>query len=266
MKITSWNINSVRKRIDLIDKLNEEINPDILCLQECKCQDADFPFDALKAKGYAHIAYYGMKGYNGVAICSRQPLVKHGRMEWTGKDDARHIWADIEAKGGVIRVHNVYIPAGGDEPDVEKNPKFAHKLDFVKELAHWSENTITHSHRQVILGDFNIAPSEYDVWSHKQLLKIISHTPVEVDLLTQFLQKGHWVDAIRHYFPEPEKLYSWWSYRAKDWQKSNRGRRLDHIWVTPDLKDFIKSADIYAKGRSWAEPSDHCPLSLILDI
>ncbi len=260
MKITSWNINSVRRRIELIDKLNQEIAPDILCLQECKCQNSDFPLEEIKAKGYEHIVYYGMKAYNGVAICSRLPITNSGRMDWTEKKDARHIWADIEG----VRIHNLYIPAGGDEPNIDKNPKFAHKLQFVKELADWSEKEIVNSQKQVIVGDFNIAPSEHDVWSHKQLLKIISHTPIETELLTKFLQKGGWIDAIRHKFPEPEKLYSWWSYRAKDWQKSNRGRRLDHIWVTPDLKEYVHKAEIYDKGRSWPEPSDHCPISIIL--
>ncbi len=260
MKITSWNINSIRKRIDLIDSLNREVAPDILCLQECKCQESDFPFEALKAKGYDHMAYYGMKGYNGVAICSRRPILQSGRMDWTGKSDARHIWADIDS----LRIHNLYIPAGGDEPDAEKNPKFAHKIAFVKALAAWSEKEIKKSAKQVIVGDFNIAPSPYDVWSHKQLLKVITHTPLEVALLEDFLQKGDWVDAIRHKIPEPEKLYSWWSYRSKDWQKSDRGRRLDHIWVSADLKDAIQSVEIHSHGRNWQPPSDHCPISIVL--
>ncbi len=265
MKITSWNINSVRRRIELIDGINQHVAPDILCLQECKAQDSDFPMADIIAKGYAHVVYYGMKAYNGVAICSKYPIINHGRMDWTGKSDARHIWADIEKPNEKpVRVHNVYIPAGGDEPDVEKNPKFAHKLQFVQELANWSQKEIAQSERQVILGDFNIAPSEHDVWSHKQLLKIISHTPQEVELLNTFQQSGRWVDAIRHIFAEPEKLYSWWSYRAKDWRKSNRGRRLDHIWVTDDLKDNIQTAEIFETARDWEVTSDHCPISIVL--
>lgn len=265
MKITSWNINSVRRRIDLIDDINRLVAPDILCLQECKAQDSDFPLLELKAKGYDHIVYYGMKAYNGVAICSKYPIVNSERMDWVGKADARHIWADIQAEGQApIRVHNVYIPAGGDVPDPDVNPKFAHKLQFVDALAAWSHQHITKAERQVILGDFNIAPSEHDVWSHKQLLKIISHTPQEVTLLNHFQQSGEWIDAIRAVYPEPEKLYSWWSYRSKDWRQSNRGRRLDHIWVTPDLAAHIQSAEIFDSTRDWDITSDHCPVSIVL--
>ncbi len=260
MKITSWNINSVRKRIDLIDKLNTKVAPDILCLQECKCQEQHFPWEEIKAKGYEYVAYYGMKAYNGVAIASRFPITDTAPMNWVDRQDARHIWADIQG----LRIHNLYIPAGGDEPDTDKNPKFAHKLQFLKELASWSEKVIKTAQKQVIVGDFNVAPSEFDVWSHKQLLKIVSHTPIEVEHLNNFLQKGAWIDAVRYKHPEPEKLYSWWSYRAKDWQKSNRGRRLDHIWVTPDLKEHIQKIEIYDKGRSWSQPSDHCPISVVL--
>lgn len=262
MRIVSWNINSVRLRLPLIDQLNEKIAPDVLCLQECKAQEKNFPFEAIKEKGYQYIAYYGMKSYNGVAICSKFPILDQGKMDRAGKlDDARHIWADIEASSNdIIRLHNVYIPAGGDIPDEEENPKFAHKLAYVKALEDWSCEIGSSSKKQVILGDFNIAPSEHDVWSHKQLLKIISHTPVEVEHLNQFQQAGAWVDAIRHVFPEPEKLFSWWSYRSKDWEKSNRGRRLDHIWVSPSLEKHIKSAGLFHEGRSWEKPSDHCPI------
>ncbi len=262
MRIVSWNINSVRLRLPLLDNLVDEINPDVICLQECKAQDQHFPYDAVIKAGFEHIVYYGMKSYNGVAICSRYPINDHGRMDWTGKtNDARHIWADVYGGSSeLIRIHNVYIPAGGDVPDAEENPKFAHKLQFVEELADWSKDQQQTDLRQVILGDFNIAPSEYDVWSHKQLLKIVSHTPQEVALLTKFQSSGQWVDAIRAIFPEPEKLYSWWSYRAKDWQKSARGRRLDHIWVSKNLQSQLKNAGIHAKGRGWEKPSDHCPI------
>ncbi|MFV0431477.1 MAG: exodeoxyribonuclease III [Alphaproteobacteria bacterium] len=265
MKITSWNINSVRRRIELINAINQNVHPDILCLQECKAQESDFPFLDIKSKGYEHIVYYGMKAYNGVAICSKFPILNHGIMNWTGKEDARHIWADIQPYSAeAIRIHNVYIPAGGDIPDAQLNPKFAHKIQFVEELAAWSQQEISQAQRQVILGDFNIAPSEYDVWSHKQLLKIITHTPQEVELLTKFQQSGGWVDAIRSQITEPEKIFSWWSYRSKDWRKSNRGRRLDHIWLTADLLPHLQAAEIFDNARDWDAPSDHCPVSIEL--
>ena len=114
---------------------------------------------------------------------------------------------------------------------------------------------------QIIVGDFNIAPHENDVWNHKQLLKVVSHTPQEIELLNRLKQKGNWVDIIRKHIPESEKLYSWWSYRARDWNISNKGRRLDHIWASPDIAAKSTSAKILREARGWQQkPSDHVPL------
>jgi hypothetical protein len=143
-----------------------------------------------------------------------------------------------------IELHNFYIPAGGDEPDVETNPRFAHKMEFLARTTDYFAARNTSQDKIVILGDFNIAPYEHDVWSHKQLLKVVSHTPGEVDALNAMLAAGDFIDVAREIIPEPEKIYTWWSYRSKDYRASNRGRRLDHIWVTPALKDAA-----LAKGR-----------------
>jgi exodeoxyribonuclease-3 len=112
----------------------------------------------------------------------------------------------------------------------------------------------------IIVGDFNIAPLENDVWSHKQLLKIVSHTPIEVEKLTLMRQSLNFIDTQRFFVDEKEKLYSWWSYRAKDPLTSNKGRRLDHIWATPNLKPYIKSMKIYQDFRTATQPSDHVPI------
>jgi exodeoxyribonuclease-3 len=103
------------------------------------------------------------------------------------------------------------------------------------------------------------------VWSHKQLLKTVSHTPIEVEVLTKMQNAIGWVDALRHFVPEDEKCYTWWSYRNKDWKKSNRGRRLDHIWVTPDLKAHLKSHLIVSEARDVVKPSDHVPVIVDFD-
>ena len=123
--------------------------------------------------------------------------------------------------------------------------------------------------KSVLVGDFNVAPGEHDVWSHKQLLKVVSHTPVEVEALAKVQAAHDWTDVARALTPEDEKLYSWWSYRARDWKKSNRGRRLDHIWVSPALKDAATKKGragfkIHEDCRSWERPSDHAPVSLKL--
>ena len=263
IKITSWNINSVRIRIPLIEKLIAEVNPDVLCLQETKVIDDLFPSKDLRALGFEHLAYAGQKSYNGVAILSRLPLGDVEAKDIIGTAEKRHISAKL-ANG--ITLHNFYIPAGGDIPCVKENPKFKDKLNFVDTLGSWSAGLDSKNEKNIIVGDFNIAPHEHDVWSHKQLLKIVSHTPIEVEKLLAFKQAANWIDTARHFTPEAEKLYSWWSYRNKDWQKSNRGRRLDHIWVTESLKTHLKSYHTLSDARNWERPSDHVPITLELAI
>jgi exodeoxyribonuclease-3 len=267
MKIATWNINSVRLRIDQVVRFLTREAPDALCLQEIKCRDSDFPATALEKAGYPHIAVSGQAGYHGVAIVSRLPLKDIERRSFCAKDDCRHIAATLP---GGIRLHNLYVPAGGDEPDPATNDKFAHKLEFLDELAEWCAGFRPRA-KSIIAGDFNVAPKEHDVWSHKQLLKVVSHTPVEVEKLEKTLKAHQWTDVARALIPEPEKLYTWWSYRARDWRASNRGRRLDHIWVSPALKKPALAGGrtayaIHDGARGWERPSDHAPVSLKLSL
>jgi exodeoxyribonuclease-3 len=255
MKLATWNINSVRLRIELVIAFLKESQTDVLCLQETKTEDKFFPADALAAAGWTHHAFRGEKSYNGVAIISRLPLSDIGHLDWVGKTDCRHISAQIE--GGPL-VHNFYVPAGGDVPDRVENPKFAHKLDFITEMTrYFSENAPKNA---ILVGDLNIAPLAEDVWSTKQLLKIISHTPVETDGLKKLIADGGWVDAVRQFYGPDEKIYSWWSYRSKDWSVNNRGRRLDHVWMSRDLVGALKAADISIDYRNAEKPSDHVPV------
>jgi exodeoxyribonuclease-3 len=260
LKIATWNINSVRLRLAQVTRLAKLADADILCLQEIKVVDELFPHDKLK-KLFPYQAVNGMKAYNGVAILSKLPFVAEEKLKWCGRDDARHISVTVKAgDAGKIELHNFYIPAGGDEPDPKINDKFAHKLKFMKEMAKWGKKIANPSARRIAVGDFNVAPLEADVWSHKQLLKVVSHTPVEVDHLAKVQGAHRWVDAVRHFIPEDEQAFSWWSYRNRDWRVSNRGRRLDHIWVTPVLKKHLASIDIIDRTRGWKQPSDHCPI------
>ncbi len=171
------------------------------------------------------------------------------------------------AKREPIVLHNLYVPAGGDEPDRAINEKFGHKLDFVAELEHWFGNgSVPEKHHGIVVGDLNIAPLENDVWSHKRLLKIVSHTPVETAGLTRAQAAGSWVDLIRQHVPPEEKVYTWWSYRAHDWRLSDRGRRLDHIWTTPDLARRSQGIEILREARGWPQPSDHVPVMATLSL
>jgi len=267
MRICTWNVNSVRIRLDHVMRLLEEYQPDVLCLQEIKVINELFPEGLGEELGYSHRFIHGQKAYHGVAILSRLPIVKAEPRYWCGKEDSRHAWASVKCKDGkTMELHNFYVPAGGDIPDPDKNDKFAHKLQFLAEMADWFAERRKKSNRFVLMGDLNVAPLESDVWSHKQLLKVVSHTQVEVEALNRVYESHDWVDAVRHFVPEDEKLYSWWSYRARDWAASNRGRRLDHIWVTPALKGALTSAEILTPIRSWEKPSDHAPVIIDLDI
>jgi len=258
LRIATWNINSVRIRIPLLKQLVAEAAPDILCLQETKVEDAHFPLDALKELGFPHVVFSGQKSYNGVAILSKVPLDNMSCMSVAKSDHKRHICVTLP---GGAELHNFYVPAGGDIPDPVENPAYGFKLQFVEEMTDWAKAQ-KKDKKLIILGDFNIAPLENDVWSHKQLLNVVSHTPPETERLDALKASLDWCDVGRHYVDAQEKLYSWWSYRNRDWRASNRGRRLDHIWVTPPLVSSLKSFAIHQDARDWASPSDHVPVMM----
>ena len=266
MRIVTWNINSVRLRAPLLRQLVDALEPDVLCLQETKSPDEHFPHEAVEALGFGHRLIRGMKGYNGVAVLSRRPLrLREGEPDWCARNDCRHLGVDVEAEGGPVELHNFYVPAGGDVPDREANPKFAHKLDFIKEITDWTAGRGA-AKRAVLVGDLNIAPLEHDVWSHRQMLGVVSHTPVEGEAMAGWQRAGEWHDALRHFVPPEEKLYTWWSYRARDWEAANRGRRLDHVWVSQDLAGKLRSHTVLKPARNWAQCSDHVPVLVEMDL
>ena len=268
MRILTWNINSVRLRAPLLARVAKKSNADIICLQETKTPDEFFPHAAVEKMGYTHTHIHGMKSYNGCAILSRAPFTTSEIHHRVDRQDCRHISVHIDSKKfkKPVEIHCLYIPAGGDIPDPKLNDKFAHKLNFVDEMATWFAKNYKSSAPLIALGDFNIAPLEHDVWSHKQLLNVVSHTPIEVEKLGRLQKSLNWHDAIRHFVPENEKCYTWWSYRNQDWKKSNRGRRLDHIWLTKPLLPHLKSHEILRQVRDWQQPSDHVPVLIEVDL
>ena len=261
MKIATWNINSVRLRIEQVLKFTNDKNIDLLCLQETKTEDQFFPSDDFFKIGMKYQYFRGEKSYNGVAILSKIKFQEKEHINWCNKGDCRHISIKL---GKEIELHNFYIPAGGDDPDTSSNPKFAHKIDFLNQMkSHFLNDTKT---KKILVGDLNIAPLENDVWSHKQLLNVVSHTPIETETLLDIIASGEWVDVMREIVPHEQKLYSWWSYRNRNWEISNRGRRLDHVWVSKKLFPQVKSGVIYNETRSWERPSDHVPIVIDIDI
>ncbi|MEA1940935.1 MAG: exodeoxyribonuclease III [Pseudomonadota bacterium] len=263
LTLASWNINSVRLRAPLVADWVRQADPDVLCLQEIKCQNDQFPEDAFREMGFRHFHVRGQKGMHGVAIASKFPLEDLGDEDLCPKAEARHQRVMVEG----IELHNFYIPAGGDEPDPQTNPRFAHKLAFLDRIEAYFRDRAKENPPLVLVGDFNIAPYEHDVWSHKQLLKVISHTPVETEALERIRQAGDFADVARELIPMDEKVYSWWSYRARDWRKANRGRRLDHIWAAPAVRERALAGGreafrIWEDVRGWEKPSDHAPVVL----
>jgi exodeoxyribonuclease III len=270
LKLTTWNINSVRLRINLVAKFIKAVRPDVLCLQETKCPDDAFPLKRFKRLGYEHVSINGQKGYHGVAVVSRVPFESFNIRNFCGKVDCRHMSVVLGERAGLrdpVTLHNFYVPAGGDEPDPQINEKFAHKLGFLDEMTACEAIRPAASERAILVGDLNVAPLEHDVWSHKQMLKVISHTPIECEKFTAAQKIGNWVDTMRLHTPEPEKLYTWWSYRAMDnWRISDRGRRLDHIWTSNAIADCVSKIKIYKDYRGYQRPSDHVPVTATFEL
>jgi len=257
--LVTWNINSVRLRLKNLKRLAAQLGPDVICLQETKTPDEFFPRDEIAKLGYKHMLIHGMKAYNGVAILSRLPFATPRTQNWCEREDCRHAVVTLP---GDIELHNLYVPAGGDIPDPDANAKFAHKLRFIDELSTYFAGEKARRKTMILVGDLNVAPLENDVWSHKQLLKVVSHTPIEVEKLTRLQARGGFVDAVRHFVPPEHHLYTWWSYRNHDWAKSDRGRRLDHIWVSPALRPALKATRVHKAARDWQLASDHVPVLL----
>ena len=264
--ISTWNINSVRLRIGLVAQYLERHQPDVLCLQETKGPDGQFPHGEFHRLGYEHIAINGQKGYHGVAVVSKLPIADFTPREFCAKGDSRHMHVTLGGVAAGIEVHNFYVPAGGDEPDPDINVKFAHKLAFLDEMTAWFHDERKAAGRAILVGDLNIAPLEHDVWSHKALLNVVSHTPIEVEKLGLAQAAGPWVDALRKFVPESEKLYTWWSYRSPDWSSANKGRRLDHVWVSPALADAVTGMEVLREARGWERPSDHVPVKVEMEL
>ncbi len=264
LRVATWNINSVRLRAEQVARFVDEHAPDVLCLQEIKCREGEFPAEAFAAMGLPHLAVRGQKGWHGVAIASRLPIEPGPALEVCRHGHARCVSVLVAG----VEVHNFYIPAGGDIPDRAANPKFDHKLDFYEKLA--AAMAARDPQTPILLtGDLNVAPGEHDVWNHRHMSRIVSHTPIEVEAMGVLKDALGFTDLVRAAVPEPQKLFSWWSYRAADFRASNRGLRLDHLWASPGLMPAATrlggvAARVHDTVREWERPSDHAPVSVDL--
>ena len=255
MKIISWNVNSVRARISYVNELLQTENPDFLCLQETKIIDNEFPIKSFTEQGYFS-CFCGIPSYNGVAILSKKKSINISKLNLCNKLDARII--SVETSD--FDIMSVYVPAGGDTPDPNTNPKFRHKLLFLDEL-----NQLLKTKKKIIVcGDLNVAPYEDDVWSHKSLINVVSHTEIEREKIRKIIEDCNLIDAVRYFVNPPQNIFTWWSYRSPNHKKNNRGRRLDHIWVSKQIRNKLVSSKILEKYRSKEKPSDHVPVCLEL--
>ena len=258
MKIVTWNVNSVRTRIDHLINLIKKYSPDIVCLQETKVIGDSFPEKKFLEFGYFSY-FHGTPSYNGVAILSKIRAQKIQSYNFCGKKDARHIQINL----GPCQIHSIYVPAGGDLPDPKLNDKFKHKLTFLDEMDKWSAKL---EKKNILCGDLNIAPLEDDVWSHKSLENVVSHTKIEREKLIEIIKNSKWIDCVREFINPPENVYTWWSYRSPDFTKNNRGRRLDHIWISESMAKDLKGVQILKEFRKLNKPSDHVPIIIDLKI
>ncbi len=268
MRLVSWNVNSVRERLGLLRRVVRKYAPDVVCLNwgvqvpAIRVADDLFPRDAFARMGFPHLAIAGQKGYHGVAIASRLPFERSWTRRIAANPDKRHCAVQIAG----IEIHDVYVPAGGPIPDPARNPGFARKLAFLRALgrssARWPDRA---TKPRILVGDLNVAPLEHDVWDHRAMRRTITHTDLERELLLSVQGALPWIDVARRFVPEPEKLFTWWSHRAReDWRRVNKGRRLDHAWASPALAERLRGFRVATEVRGWKRPSDHAPL--IVDV
>jgi exodeoxyribonuclease III len=260
MRIATWNVNSIRQRLDLLTAWLAERAPDVVCLQETKCLDEAFPREPLEALGY-NIATHGQKAFNGVAILSRLPLedVTPRLPGDDGDDHARFLEAVVTTKGGVVRVASIYLP-NGNPPDTDKYP---YKINWMKRLIEYSQERLTLEEPLVLAGDYNAIPDPIDArfpeaWRGDALF--LPQTRAKFHALKNL----GLTDAVRAVSDEGG-LYSFWDYQAGAWQKNN-GIRIDHLLLSPQAADRLHAAGIDKHVRGWEKPSDHVPVWIELAI
>lgn len=250
MKIATWNVNSLKVRLGQVLDWLEGHPVDCLCLQETKLDDPLFPADAIMQAGY-HAAYRGQPGYNGVAILSKWPLEAVGTALDEGDFPQRRLLA---ATVNGVRVVNVYVPNG----QAVDSPKFLYKLDWLAGLRDYLEDALKVHERLVVLGDFNIAPEDRDVYDPQGLAGQVLLSAPEREAFRALLDLGL-VDVFRRHHPDGG-LYTWWDYRAFMFRRK-LGLRIDLILVSPALAAQCRDAHVDIEPRRHERPSDHAPVT-----
>jgi exodeoxyribonuclease-3 len=260
MRIATWNVNSVRQRLDSLQAWLKERDPDIVCLQEIKCQDDAFPREPLEALGY-NVAVHGQKTFNGVALLSKLPFdeVAPGLIGDGADVQARFLEALVSTKTGVVRVVSLYLPNGNPAP----GEKYDYKLKWMDRLAAFTHERMKLEEPLVLAGDYNVIPAAADARRPEVWVNDALFLPQTRERFRSLLNLGL-TDAIRAVNDDP-RLYTFWDYQAGAWQKDD-GIRIDHLLLSPQAADRLRNAGIDKHVRSWDKPSDHVPVWIDLDI
>lgn len=249
MKIATWNVNSLRVRLPQVLDWLKEKGPDVLCVQETKLTDQDFPADQIEVQGY-QVAFSGQKTYNGVAVLSRSPI-EDVETHLPGLDDPQR--RVLAATIGSMRVVNLYVPNGQEVG----SDKYEYKLNWLKHLVAYAKAQLTFQPRIVICGDFNIAPEDRDVHDPEAWRGKVLCSEPEREAFKRLIAAG-FRDTFRK-FEQPDDIYSWWDYRAVAFRR-NRGLRIDHILCSDELYPCVESCTIDKEPRKLDRPSDHAPV------
>lgn len=260
MRIATWNVNSVRQRLDSLQAWLKERDPDIVCLQEIKCQDDAFPREPLEAMGY-NVAVHGQKTFNGVALLSKLPFdeVAPGLIGDDGDVQARFLEALVSTKTGVVRVVSLYLPNGNPTP----GDKYDYKLKWMDRLHGFVRDRMKLEEPLVLAGDYNVIPAAADARRPEAWVNDALFLPQTREKFRALLNLGL-TDAIRAVSDDPG-LYSFWDYQAGAWPK-NDGIRIDHLLLSPQAADRLTDAGIDKHVRAWDKPSDHVPVWVDLNI
>jgi exodeoxyribonuclease-3 len=259
MRIATWNVNSVRQRLDSLQAWLKERQPDIVCLQEIKCTDDAFPREPLEALGY-NIATHGQKTWNGVALLSKLPFdeVAPGLIGDEADVQARFLEALVSTKNGALRVVSLYLPNGNGGED-----KYAYKLNWMDRLIRFSDERMKLEEPMLLAGDYNVIPTPQDARRPQAWVNDALFLPPTRERFRALTNLGL-TDAIRAVSDDPG-LYSFWDYQAGAFQKDD-GIRIDHIMLSPQAADRLQDAGIDRHVRGWEKPSDHVPVYVDLNI
>lgn len=258
MRIVTWNVNSIRQRLEHLLAFLKEAQPDVVCLQELKTTDENFPAAEIEAAGY-NLAIHGQKGFNGVAILSRHPLedVRKGLPGDDSDEQSRYVEAVVAGPGGIVRVASIYLPNGNPVD----SPKFPYKLAFMDRLIAHARDLLALEETLVLAGDYNVIPEPRDAANPQAWVGDALFLP-ETRAKFRALEALGFVEALRA-CDDSGGLYTFWDYQAGAWQRNN-GIRIDHLLLSPQAADRLKGATIYKHVRGWEKPSDHVPVGVDL--